>query len=115
MFLKTWKIGYTATLAVVVALATIWATGAVSSKTTPTDPAGCPCKCGCLQSGVCDCGKKGVECPCKCGCAKSGVCDCGKKSEACCGKPDCGANGACECGKNAASGESCCKKGADSH
>ena len=94
MFLKTWKIGYTATLAVVVALATIWATGAVSSKTTPTDPAGCPCKCGC---------------------AKSGVCDCGKKSEACCGKPDCGANGACECGKNAASGESCCKKGADSH
>lgn len=74
---KTWKICYTASLAVVVAFAAIWATGAASSKKDPASAA-CPCKCGCLKSGVRD-AKKGIDCPCKCGCAKSGVCTCARR------------------------------------
>lgn len=35
------------------------------------------CACGCLDSGVCDCGK---YCPCFCGCDQSGKCSCGKGS-----------------------------------
>ena len=33
---------------------------------------GCPCDCGCAESGECDC----ADCPCTCGCAESGECNC---------------------------------------
>ena len=42
-----------------------------------SQPADCMgCSCGCKESGVCDCAKKGIDCPCKCGCGTSGKCDC---------------------------------------
>lgn len=33
------------------------------------------CKCGCKESGKCECG---ANCPCLCGCGTSGKCQCSK-------------------------------------